>query len=267
MIDAINETLIVMRGAGDLATGTAIRLHRSGFPVIMLEIEKPTVIRTTVSFAQACFVGSVTVEGVTASLCEKAKALERLKDGVIPIVVDPEGLLIRSLRPRIVIDAILAKRNLGTRPDMADFVLALGPGFEAGVDVHAVIETMRGHDLGRVIYKGSALPNTGIPGLVGGYGKERVMHSPCDGVFHPIRAIGDLVASGDVIAYVDKEPVITQIGGKVRGMLNGGLEVPKGFKVADVDPRGEEIDHLSVSDKARSIAGGALEAVMAFLAQ
>lgn len=263
--EEIKKNLVMIRGAGDLATGVAIRLFRCGFPVIMLDIGKPTVIRTTVAFASAMFTGSAEIEGVQALLCTPDNALSVALGGKIAVVVDPEGSLIGLLKPSVVVDAIIAKRNLGTRIDMAPFVVALGPGFEAPVDVDAVIETKRGHTLGRVIYRGRAIANTGIPGIVGGFGMERVMHSPCAGVFRAVKKIGDIVEAGTVIAYVDDREVVTSIGGKVRGMLTSGLAVPEHFKVADVDPRGLDADHTTCSDKALSIAGGVLEAVMGFL--
>ncbi len=263
--DMINSCTVVIRGAGDLATGVAIRLFRSGFPVVMLEIEKPTVIRRTVSFAQAVYDGETEVEGVRAVFTDVKWALSEAHNGCVAVVCDRECKAIETLKPTILIDAILAKKNLGTTKQMADFVLALGPGFTAGEDCHAVVETQRGHNLGRVIYSGSAAPNTGVPGLICGYGKERVMKSPTAGIFRSVARIGEIVAEEAVIAYVGDTPVITGIGGKVRGMLMDGLMVPEGFKVADVDPRGEETDHTRCSDKAMAIAGGALEAVMHFL--
>ena len=182
----------------------------------------------------------------------------------IPILVDPEGDAIKTLKPFCIVDAILAKKNLGTTIDMAPFVVALGPGFEAGKDVDAVIETKRGHNLGRIIRDGSAIANTGIPGIIGGYGKERVMHSECEGIFKGAVEIGKIVKKGDVIAYIDETPVLASLDGRLRGLLHDGLFVPKGFKIADIDPRGEETDHLTISDKARAIAGGVLEAIDRF---
>ncbi len=265
MVD-IKGTLIIIRGAGDLATGTAVRLHNAGFPIIMLEVAKPTVIRRTVAFAQAMLSGSTVVDGISAERCTFQNALDKALSGTVAVVEDPKGDLIAKLRPEIVIDAILAKRNLGTTRDMAPFTVALGPGFEAGKDVDAVVETKRGHSLGRVIYQGFAIPNTGIPGIIGGYGKERVMHSPSAGVFRSVCEIGDLVEKGQIVAYVDSKdgavPVRTEIAGKIRGMLSSGLEIPEGFKVADVDPRGESADHTTCSDKALAIGGGVLETVM-----
>lgn len=256
------DRLIVIRGAGDLATGTAIKLHNAGFPLIMLDIEKPTVIRRTVSFAQALFDGRTVVEDVTAVRCTADDALENARKGLVAVVADPQGLLIEKLRPDVVVDAIIAKKNLGTNRAMAPFTVALGPGFVAGVDVDVVIETKRGHTLGKIITRGSAIANTGIPGIIGGYGKERVMHSSCEGVFRSCRKIGDIVSAGDTIGYVGETPVKTEIAGKLRGILSDGLYVPVHFKLADVDPRGEQTDHTTCSDKARTIAGGVLEAVM-----
>ena len=280
MVD-VGNTLIIIRGAGDLATGVAIRLHNSGFPIVMLETSQPTVIRRTVSFAEAVYEGSAVVEGVRAVLCDAGSAARTAESGSIAVVIDPEGGLIGELRPEIVVDAILAKKNLGTNQRMAPFVIALGPGFtarrrntdsESGADlsgkmsfVDAVVETKRGHRLGLIITEGSAEPNTGIPGIIGGYGSQRVLHSPCAGVFRAVHTIGDIVSKGDALAFVDNSPVITEIGGKVRGMLRSGLFVPEGFKVADVDPRGADTDHTTVSDKARAVAGGVLEAVMHYL--
>ena len=256
------DRLIIIRGAGDLATGTAIKLHNAGFPLIMLDIEKPTVIRRTVSFAQALFDGKAVVEGVCAVCCSFENALENARKGLVAVVADPEGKTIEKLRPDVVVDAIIAKKNLGTNKSMAPFTVALGPGFVAGKDVDAVIETKRGHTLGKIITEGSAIANTGIPGIIGGYGKERVMHSPCEGVFRGCRTIGDIVQAGDIIGYVGDTPVKTEIAGKLRGLLSDGLYVPEHFKLADVDPRGEQTDHTTCSDKARTIAGGVLEAVM-----
>lgn len=255
--------LVVVRGAGDIATGVIVRMHRAGFRVVALDIEAPTVIRRTVSFAPALFTGKAMVEGIEAARCatsyEIAKALGR---GAVPVVVDPEGRMIDELRPSVVVDAILAKRNLGTTMSMAPVVVAVGPGFTAGVDCHAVIETKRGHELGRVIYSGSAFPNTGVPGMIAGYSKERVIHAPAAGKVSVVRDIGSLVERGDLIAMVGDVEVRTPLAGVVRGMISDGSTVPCGLKMADVDPRGEVSYCFSVSDKARAVAGGCLEAIM-----
>ena len=261
----IFDNLIVVRGAGDLATAIIIRLHNSGFKVIALDIEKPTVIRRTVSFAQAMFDGQSTVEGVTAKLTGIADIEDALDRDFIPVVVDPEGRIIEKLKPTVVVDAIIAKKNLGTTKALAPFTVALGPGFVAGEDVDCVIETTRGHRLARLIYEGPAAPNTGIPGNIGGYTIERVMHSPCAGVFKACHRIGDIVEQGEVIAHVGDAPVHAKIGGMIRGLLHDGLSVPDHFKIADIDPRGEQADYLTCSDKARALAGSVLEAVLHYL--
>ncbi len=265
-LSAWNENLILVRGAGDLATGSIVRLHNAGYKVIATEVEKPTVIRRTVSFAEAVYDKEMIIEGVKGVLVNSPEnALRVLDDGAIPIIIDPELTILSTIKPRIVIDATIAKRNLGTRIDMADLVIALGPGFTAGVDADVVIETKRGHFLGTVIREGSAIPNTGIPGNIGGYAEERVIHSPAYGVFKGKRNIGDIVKKGDLIAEVGGTPVYATIDGKLRGLLHDGLIVSEGFKIADIDPRGESADHTTISDKARAIGGGVLEAVDSFL--
>ncbi|MFA6784827.1 MAG: selenium-dependent molybdenum cofactor biosynthesis protein YqeB [Sphaerochaeta sp.] len=263
-----DKHLIIVRGGGDLATGVIIRLVHAGYPVLVLEIDKPTVIRTTVSLAQAMFDQKITVEDVTAVRCETIEdAYTCMEQGIVPILCDPEGNSIKTLEPLCVIDAILAKKNLGTTMEDAPLVLALGPGFTAGKDCHYVIETMRGHSLARIISEGEAIPNTGTPGLIGGFGKERVMHSPHPGVFHSHHHIGDLVELGDIIAHVDEHPVYATLTGKLRGLLNNGLVVTKGFKIIDIDPRGEKADHTTVSEKAKAIGGGVLEALDSFVSK
>lgn len=259
------QRLVVVRGAGDLATGVIIRLHRAGFRVIALECSRPTVIRRTVSLAEAVYEKSAEVEGVKGILVEKdSDILKALDSGIVPVVIDEDLSILKRFHPAVLVDAIIAKRNLGTKKGMAPFVVALGPGFTAGIDADAVIETKRGHTLGSVIYSGTAIPNSGIPGNIAGYAAERVIHSPSSGIFRGVHRIGDLVKAGETIAYVGSTPVAATIDGKLRGLLHDGLEVPEGFKIADIDPRGEAADHLTVSDKARAIAGGVLEAVDRF---
>lgn len=261
-----NRNLIVVRGAGDLATGTIIRLHNAGYRVIALETATPTVIRRTVAFAEAVYEGTVIVEGVKAELATTLKDILPILDrGSVPVFVDPEMTVLETFHPAVLVDAIIAKRNLGTRRGLAPYVIALGPGFEAGKDADAVIETKRGHSLGSIILCGSAIPNTGVPGMIAGYAAERVIHSPAAGIFHGLRNIGDIVRKGDVIADVSGVPVTATIDGMLRGLLRSGLEVPEGFKIADIDPRGAGADYLTVSDKARAVAGGVLEAVDGFL--
>lgn len=273
------KDLIVVRGAGDLATGTIHRLKKAGFRLLVLEAEHPAAIRRQVALSEAVYAGSARVEDVEAvrmdvDLAEKKNRKELLepemeriwkKDGV-PVFVDPAGLSIAALRPAVVVDAILAKKNLGTTKEMAPLVIALGPGFTAGEDVDVVIETKRGHNLGRVIRSGSAVPNTGIPGIIGGYGKERVMHAQAEGILRSAASIGDIVEARAVIAEIETEngmvPVEASLSGLLRGLIRDGYPVTKGFKIADIDPRKEELQNcFTISDKARCIAGSVLEVI------
>ncbi len=261
---ALETALVIIRGGGDLASGVAHRLWSAGFPVAILEISRPTVIRRAVAFAEAVYEGKATVEGVTALLAGSASEASRvLAGGMLPVLVDPAGESIRKLAPRVLVDAILAKRNLGTTLDQAPLVIGLGPGFTAGVDVHAVVETRRGHNLGRVIWNGQAEPDTGIPESVLGLTAERVVRAPQKGIFNPVAAIGDHVEAGTVVAVIEGTEVRAGIFGVVRGMLRGGLRVTAGMKVGDIDPRDERSYCFSISDKARAIGGGVLEAVAA----
>ena len=298
--------LIICRGAGDLATGIIHRMHRAGHRVIALETDYPAAIRRQVSFCEAVYDGSAAVEGVTARLVpaladaesdtetysgendtpaahivsEKwdSSAIEAvLEAGEVPLLIDPKGESIALLKPDVVVDAIIAKKNLGTTIDMAPLVIGVGPGFTAGQDVHLVIESMRGHNLARIITDGMAQPNTGVPGNIAGFTSERVIHAPAAGYIHDVRKIGDIVQKGDEIAriYPDKEsydnalseyvPVNATITGIIRGLIREGYYFRKGFKIADIDPRESEITNcFTISDKARSIAGSVLEAVSAF---
>ena len=257
--------LVLIKGAGDLATGTAVRLRRAGFDLVMTEVERPTAVRRTVAFSQCMYDGTAAVEGLTARRASgKAEALAALARGEIPVLCDPGAEIRKELPFDALVDAILAKRNLGTAITDAPIVLALGPGFTAGVDCHGVIETQRGHDLGRLITDGSAVPNTGVPGNIGGYTTERIIRASADGVFEPVAAIGDQVQKGDLVARVDGEPVYALITGVVRGMLPAGLKVCRGMKSGDIDPRCEVRHCFTVSDKARAIGGGVLEGLLYF---
>lgn len=253
--------------------------EKAGFRLLVLEAEHPAAIRRQVALSEAVYAGSARVEDVEAvrmdvDLAEKKNRKELLeqemeriwkKDGV-PVLVDPAGLSIAALRPAVVVDAILAKKNLGTTKEMAPLVIALGPGFTAGEDVDVVIETKRGHNLGRVIRSGSAVPNTGIPGIIGGYGKERVMHAQAEGILRNAASIGDIVEARAVIAEIETEngtvPVEASLSGLLRGLIRDGYPVTKGFKIADIDPRKEELQNcFTISDKARCIAGSVLEVI------
>lgn len=267
-MSGINENTIIVRGGGDLATGTIFKLHRCGFPVLILETENPSAIRRNVAFSEAVYQGSQTVEGVTCLLANSAEqARSYLEAGTLTMLIDPAGDCIHGFRPLAVVDAVLAKKNLGTHRGMAPITVALGPGFTAGVDVDAVVETKRGHNLGKVLYSGTAAPNTGVPGIIGGYGKERVIHSPAAGILRNVAKITDTVEEGQIIAVVETQtgevPVQATLTGLLRGLIRDGYPVTKGFKIADIDPRTEEYDNcFTISDKARCIAGGVLEAIL-----
>lgn len=262
------ENLIIVRGGGDLATGTIYKLVQCGFPVLVLEAEHPSAIRRNVALSEAVYQGSQQVENMTCYLAKDvAEAADLVADGKLAMLVDPKGESIEALKPLAVVDAILAKKNLGTHKKMAPITVALGPGFEAGVDVDAVVETKRGHSLGKVYYSGKAIPNTGIPGIIGGCGKERVIHCPAEGILRNVRKITDTVKKGEVIAFVEtaegRVPVEATLDGLLRGLIRDGYPVTKGFKIADIDPRAEEYDNcFTISDKARCIAGGVVEAIL-----
>ena len=254
---------IWIRGAGDLATGIALRLYRSGFDIVMSDIAVPTTVRRTVAFSPAVYTGETSVEGITGKLCENISMIDSvMESGCIPVIVDPSGEIMKEYKPDIIVDAIIAKTNIGTKITDADIVIGVGPGFEAGVDCHAVVETKRGHNLGRVLWSGSAYPNTGVPGNIGGYTVERIIRATADGVFSAKVNIGDFVKAGDLLAYCDETPVYANIDGIVRGLLQDGVKVKKGMKSGDVDPRAEKEYCFSVSDKASAIGGGVLEAIL-----
>ncbi len=264
----MSERVLVIKGAGDLATGVAYRLHRIGFSVVMTELAQPTVVRRYVSFAQAVFDGVATIEGVRARLVPTpGAALAATRDGDVAVLVDPQAHAVETLRPAALVDAIMAKRNTGTGIGDAPVVVALGPGFRAGVDAHAVIETNRGHRLGRVLLRGEAEPDTGVPAPVGGRGAERVLRAPADGLFIGVGEIGDRVAPDEVLGYVGGEAVRSPFDGCLRGLIQTGVPVRRGMKVGDVDPRATREHCFTISDKALAIGGGVLEAVLALLAR
>ena len=257
--------LTLIRGAGDIASGIALRLWRSGIQVVMTEIERPTTIRRTVAFSDAVVNGEQIVEDVTALRAETwEEAFLYLEQGNVPVLVDPDCACLDAIRPDALVDAILAKRNLGTAITDVPIVVGVGPGFTAGVDCHAVVETMRGHTLGRVIYDGPALPNTNIPGLIGGFAGERVLRAPADGVFQGLRQIGDFVEAGETVGTVAGVPMTATISGVLRGLLADGVTVKKGLKSGDVDPRGKAEYCRTASDKALAVGGGVLEAILHF---
>ena len=265
-----SDDVILVRGGGDLATGTIHRLWSAGLKVLVLEAEHPAAIRRQVSVSEAVYEGGAVVEGMRAALVKTLdEAVVVWHRGDVPVMVDPKGELIPQVRPAALVDAILAKKNLGTTRDMAPLTIALGPGFTAGVDVDFVVETKRGHKLGRIIREGAAAPNSGVPGIIGGYGAERVLHAQAAGIFRNLHSIADFVEAGEAVAEIEtpdgqRLPVGTQISGILRGLLRDGYPVTKGFKVADVDPRRAELENcFLISDKARCIAGSVLELIAA----
>ena len=255
--------LVFIRGAGDIATGIALRLYRAHFQVVMADIAHPTAIRRTVCFSQAIVKGETTVENVTARLAKNAEDVNTiLARGKIPVLIDPEARMVQELKVDALVDAILAKRNLGTKITDAPIVIGVGPGFTAGENCHAAVETMRGHTLGRVIYEGSPLPNTNVPGLIGGYAGERVLRAPDDGIFHLLQDIGSVVREGDAVGEVNGKPMQCTISGVLRGILADGTPVHKGMKAGDVDPRCKVEYCHTASDKALAVGGGVLEAIL-----
>ncbi len=262
----MKNILVIIRGGGDLATGVAVRLFRAGFSVIILEIEHPTVIRLPVSFARAVYEGEAIIEGIEAVLISSWEEAEKItKLNKVPVLVDPKGSCIKKLSPTVLVDAILAKRNLGTRKDQAPLVIGLGPGFTAGEDVDVIIETKRGHNLGRVYYHGQAAPDTGVPGEVGGESKRRLLRAPAEGKIIPLHKIGDLLRAGELIAEIEGIPLKAEISGVLRGLIYPESWVTKRAKVGDIDPRGIREYCFTVSDKARSLGGAVLEAICAYL--
>ncbi len=257
------DATVVVRGGGDVVSGTIHRLYRCGFRVLVLELPQPLVVRRTVAFAQAIVEGSVMVEDVRAVRIDSIEEVYRVwGQNAVPVLVDPGGESITLLQPDIVVDGTMAKRNTGTHRDMAPVTIALGPGFEAGKDVDIVIETLEGHALGSLILAGAAQPDTGVPVPLLGFAAERVLRAPCTGTIEHVVDIGQVVKKGDVVARVGGVPVRAEIGGVVRGLIQNGMHVTKDIKVGDVDPHGVQSYCYTIFDKARAIGGGVLEAIL-----
>jgi xanthine dehydrogenase accessory factor len=257
------EHIILIRGAGDLGSGVAWRLFQSHFQVLLTEIPQPLAVRRGVSFCEAVYEGNKIVEGVEAILVSTIEQVRTIwNNRAIPLIIDPDLKQSQALKPDVIVDAIVAKKNLGTRIDQAPLVITLGPGFRAGVDAHLVIETNRGHNLGRILTDGESERNTGIPGNIGGYSMERVLHAPGAGIFKTQKQIGDLVEKDERVAEIDNRPVRTAIRGILRGLIRNGTPVPAGLKVGDVDPRCNPEYCYTISEKARAIAGGVLEGIL-----
>lgn len=259
-----NEFIIGIKGAGEMASGIAWKLHRSGFrKIFMMETDHPLAVRRTVSFCEAVHDGTITVEGIQAVLMGSERSITRAwKNSLVPVMVDPSWTAIEKISPHVIVDAILAKKNLGTRMKEARLVIGCGPGFSAGNDVHRVVETKRGHDLGRVIDNGQAIANTGIPGNICGHTIDRVLRAPAKGVFKTVMNISDTVEAGQTIGHVSGKQVKAVISGILRGLIRSGTHVSKGLKIGDIDPRGKKEHCFTLSDKARAVAGGVLEAIL-----
>lgn len=256
----------MVRGGGDLGSGVALRLWRVGFRVVILEVPSPVAVRRTVCFAEAVYSGAARVEEATGALVTSPPdALRCLRRRTVAVVVDPRAQCLNTLQPAGLVDAIMAKRNTGTSRDMARCVVGLGPGFGAGEDVHAVIETNRGPDLGRVIWSGQAEPDTGEPGAMQGRTVSRVLRAPVDGALTVVRQIGDIVEEGETVASVAGVPIAAPFHGLVRGLAREGLRVSASMKIGDLDPRLDPSLCFRVSDKALAVAGGVLEAVLMLL--
>ena len=260
---SLSELKVLIKGAGEMASGIAWRLFRSHFRVCMTELERPIAVRRWVSFCEAIYDGSQDVEGVEGILVDSVDRIQwAWQQNKIPVVIDPKCSVKESLRPHCLVDSILAKRNIGTHIGDADIVIALGPGFVAGVDAHMVIETNRGHRLGRILTDGEAEPNTGIPGEIGGYTWQRVLRAPAKGIFVAKRDIGECVAKGEVVGSVNRSPVLAEIEGVIRGLIRSDTPVSKGLKLGDIDPRGERAYCSTISDKALAIGGAVLEGIL-----
>lgn len=259
----MNNDLVIIRGAGDLGTAVAHRLNRCGFRVLMLEAVNPLVIRRRVAFATAVYEQISTVEEISAELIQGRQELSDIWEKKrVAVMVDPHGQIISQLKPMVLVDAMMAKQNMGTNLGMAPITIGLGPGFIAAVDVTVVIETNRGHNLGRLIWSGSAETDTGIPAQIMGHGSERVIRSPVEGVSRNAADIGQQVRSGDLITDISGREIRAPIPGVLRGLIQDGIPITQAMKIADIDPRGIAEYCFTISDKARTISGSVLEAVI-----
>ena len=258
-----SDKIIIVRGGGDIASGTINRLHNMGFKVLVLEIPNPNFIRRKVCYGEAVYEGEFTLENAVSKFAHNLEEIYSIwEEGKIPVYIDPDMKILQEIHPDALVDGILAKKNLGMSKDLAPITIALGPGFEAGKDADAVIETNRGHNLGRIIYEGRASENTGIPGIINGYGRERVIYAPASGILKIVHDIGSVVKKDEIIAYIDDKPVYASLTGLIRGMIREGSFVKEGLKISDIDPREEELKNCyTISDKARTISGGVVEAL------
>ena len=263
---SIENIFVLIKGGGEMASGVAHRLRKCHFRVCMTEIPKPQAVRREVSFCEAVYEGEKTVEGITAKRVNTYDEVEEVwNSDQIPLIVDATSSIKDILKPDVIVDAIMAKKNLGTKITEAPLVIALGPGFYAGKDAHLVVETKRGHNLGKIIKEGEAEKDTGIPGLIAGFSIERVLRAPKNGTLSIMKEIGTSVEAGAIVAFVNDLPITTQINGIIRGLLRDGAEVWKGMKTGDVDPRGIKEYCYTISDKTNAIGGGVLEGMLSYL--
>jgi len=261
----LSKIMVCIKGGGDIASGVVWRLHQCGFRVFITEIDQPMAVRRNVAFCEAVYDGNAVVEGIEASRISRADDVDKIwEQGKIPVLVDHDCEAGSILKPDVIIDAILAKKNIGTTINDAPLVIALGPGFKAGDDAHFVVETNRGHNLGHLLLNGSAEPNTGIPGSVRGITSERVLRAPADGRWKSLMDIGDMVIKGDLVGSVTETPVKAQIGGILRGIIRPGINVKTGLKIGDIDPRGRKDYCNTISEKALAVGGGVLEGILRF---
>ncbi|MFH0725754.1 MAG: selenium-dependent molybdenum cofactor biosynthesis protein YqeB [Pseudomonadota bacterium] len=267
-MDYFGDLSIVIKGAGEMASGIAHRLYQANFTRICLtEIANPLAVRRTVAFCEAVHDGFAVVEGVGALLARNKREVSEIwADRNMAVLVDPDWKIYPELRPDVVIDAILAKKNLGTTKEEAPLVIGVGPGFTVPDEVHVAVESNRGHNLGRTIYAGTPEPHTGVPGLIGGFGRERLLRAPHAGTVHHVMAIGARVRKGDLVLHVDETPVLASIDGIIRGLIRE-MPVTAGRKLGDIDPRGEIVHCHTISEKARAIAGGVLEALIGWVSR
>ncbi len=259
-------TLIIIRGAGEMASGVAYRLHRAGLKIVMTELPQPLAVRRWVCFSEAVYEGQCTVEGIEARRVkdptDTLKILQVMAKGIIPVLIDPDGESIPALHPTVVVDARMLKKAIELIPTRVNLIIGLGPGFTAGKNCHAAIETHRGHTLGRVYWEGSPLADTGIPDAVGSVREKRVLRAPTNGVLTPKASIGEHIEAEQVVAEVNGQPIVAPFKGVLRGMLREGLQVTQNLKVGDLDPRDDPAFCSLISDKALAIGGAVLEAIL-----
>jgi len=265
MGSGLNRLVVLIKSGGEVASAVAHKLFRAHFRVCMTEIPHPVAVSRGAAFCEAIYDGEKEIEGVVAKLVGSTQDISPTwAKNKLPIMVDPQASIRNWLHPDVVIDAIMAKKNLGTNISDAPLVIGLGPGFSVGKDAHMVIETNNTENLGKVILSGEAEPDTGIPLSIGGLSQERVLHSPAKGLFHSVKEIGDLVSAGDTVAWVGNRPVKARIDGVLRALLRDGLEVDKQTKLGEVDPSGDKQACYTIRPRTRAIAGGVLEAIMMY---